>query len=442
MQGSFIKKIVIYYITFLAYIKLRFLFKGKLVALGGCFGKSSAIKILEAILKTEYKIYSSDKNGKGLNSESGIPFVILNISPSGYGFFDWLRYGVTSTVNLFKKFDPEVLLLEYGVDKPGDMKHLVTFFKPNIGILINSNNTHSANFEELQKTTERSFESLIAEENGFILKSASDAIIYNLEDPEVVAQVSRFNGEFLIPYSTSNNASVLEFTPTLQGTKIVYEYEHNRYLITFDHPLLEEYRSSFEMGIKLAEYFKIKPKSLEKALSSFELPAGRCHLFRGVKETNILDSSYNSSFVPASSALSLLRSIAPKRKIAVLGDMRELGVLSQKEHEKLAIVAAETTDLVITVGPMMLEYFKPVFEANKRSNQIIESFKTTKEALEYLSFNGYERLQQDDTILVKGSQNTLLLEIIVEKLLSNPDDVSKLCRRGDFYEKKRQELLA
>lgn len=434
------KTLAIYYFNILAWLKLKIFFKGKIIGLAGCYGKSSAINLLENVIKTSYSVISSNKNGKGLNSESGIPFVVLGISPDSYGVKDWIRYFFLSFRGFFKKIDAEILLLEMGVDKPDDMNFLTKFYKPNIGILINSNNTHSANFENLHLDTKRSYEDLISEENGYIFERAKEAIFYNLEDPEVIKQVPRFKKKLRFGYAQGKGA-IKKFDVSLNGTKIELKYYGKIYEVNFADPLLDEYQSTFELVIKLAEYLQIGGKEIKRGLESYILPPGRCQIFDGVKDCHILDSSYNSSYVPAASAISLLSKISRGRKIAVLGDMRELGELSEKEHRKLALIAAKHVDIVLTVGPMMKEYFVPEFEQNKNENQVIHQFDTTKEALNFLKLDDYKFIQKDDTILVKGSQNTLLLEIIVEDLLQNQGDVKKLCRRGEFYEKERKKLL-
>lgn len=436
-----IKNLAIYYFNLLAKIKLSLFFKGEIIALGGCYGKSSAITFLEQVLLKKYKVRSTNIDGKGLNSESGIPFIILGINPDNYKLFDWIKYFFLSIPGFFKKIDAEILLLEMGVDKPDDMKFLTKFYKPNIGILINSNNTHSANFENLHKDTGKSYEELIAFENGYIFENAKEAVFYNLEDPEVIKQVSRFKGSKKVGYSSAKS-SITKFDQSLSGTGISFNYKNKDFNLTYPTPLLHEYKSTFELGLKIAEYLKIEAEQFREALSEFNLPPSRCQIFKGQKNTFILDSSYNSSFVPAASALSLLSKISTGRKMAILGDMRELGELTEKEHQKLALEAVKHSDIVITVGPQMIKYFEPEFKVNQRSNQIFHSFETAKDALEFIQANDYSFLQKDDVILIKGSQNTLFLEIIVEDLLQNKDDVNKLCRRDKMYEAKRQELLA
>lgn len=438
---KYIKSFVIFYLTLLARLKLKIQFKGQIIGIGGCYGKSSAVRLIETLLSKQYTVLSTYSKGKGLNSESGVPFAILNIYPEKFEWNDWFKYLIFATRNFFtKRINYDFLIIEMGVDKPNDMKHLTQNFTPHIGILLNSNNTHSANFKELHESTFKSYETLISEENGYLLERSKNAIFYNLQDPEVVKQTNRFKGKIKIGFPKKTNQNILEFTPSINGTKITYKYHNEIFSVHHKNPLLDEYINTLELIILLAEYFKITKDNLYKTISNFKLPPGRCSLFKGIKNTYILDSSYNSSLVPATSALRLLSQIAPKRKIAILGDMRELGDLSETEHNKLALIAVKNTDIVITVGPLMKKYFAKQFKLIMNNNQKLYTFNRTKEALEFIKKNNYNLLNPEDTILIKGSQNTLFLEIIVEELLANKKDKKYLCRRDSFYEHKRNKL--
>lgn len=435
--------IVINYLKFLTYIKLKLFFKGKIIGVAGCFGKSSTVNLICTVFSQQYRTFTTTQNGRGLNSETGIPFALLGVKVSEYNILSWCKYLFASIPGVFKKLDYEFLVLEMGIDKPGDMKFLTSFLIPNTGLLINSNNSHSVYFDKLHITHKKSYEQLIAEENGYVFERSRDNIIYNVDDPEVIAQIPRFTKGDKYPFSLHKTHYVKNFTPTLGGTDITLEFQGSRYSLQNPHPLLEEYKGSFEIVLKLAELYNLSVESVINGMKNFSLPPGRSMIFKGVQGSYILDSSYNGpALTPMAASLRMTAAMAKGRKIAVLGDMRELGDLTEMEHEKLALVASETMDIVVTVGPAMMKYFKPEFESVKSPGQELYSFATTKEALNFLQKNEYAFIQKDDLILVKGSQNTLLLEIIVENLLANPTDAHKLCRRDPHYQKAREKLLA
>ncbi|NCN24216.1 MAG: hypothetical protein GW945_01885, partial [Candidatus Pacebacteria bacterium] len=131
---------------------------------------------------------------------------------------------------------------------------------------------------------------------------------------------------------------------------------------------------------------------------------------------------------------SLLEKTPGARKLALLGDIRELGENTRQEHETLAHEAAKVCDAVYLVGPAMQKYALPVFQ-NKKMPAFW--FKNAYEAAAQLD----QDLRPNDVLLVKASQNTLLLEIAVEILMAEPEKADELlCRRSDFWSQQRELL--
>ena len=115
----------------------------------------------------------------------------------------------------------------------------------------------------------------------------------------------------------------------------------------------------------------------------------------------------------------------------VLGDMRELGSLSRIQHELLAREILKTADFAILIGSLMQEFAVPILEKENFKYQAFSTFKDAKESI-------LDSVRKDDVTLVKGSQNTLFLERVVEMLLEDKSDAKKLCRRGDFWDSVRK----
>lgn len=436
-----LKKFLLGYLKTLTRIKLKYNFQGKIIVIGGCYGKSSAVNLITSILSEKYKVISTYKGGKGLNSETGIPFAILGVKADRYSLSDWIKYSISGFLGLFKKIECDYFVMEFGVDKPGDGEFFYNMIKPEIGVLLNSDISHSVYFEDLHNKTRKSYKELIAKENGFIYEASKDSIFYRSDDNEIISQTKRFKGDNLYDYLDEGSYKIISFKPTVNGTTLKYKFLKKTYSVTFKYPLLEDFKDTVKAALALSDHLSIKPSKINKAIENFTLPPGRSTLFSGVKDTYILDSSYNSQFTSVSQMLELTKKISPKRCIAVLGDMRELGALSGEKHLELGKIASNYADIVITVGPLMKQYFRPNFLRNSKENQKIFSFISTKKALNLIKKNNYELLQPKDTILVKGSQNTLLLEIIVEKLLADESKRKMLCRRGELYNKERLKLL-
>ena len=114
--------------------------------------------------------------------------------------------------------------------------------------------------------------------------------------------------------------------------------------------------------------------------------------------------------------------------------MRELGTQSGKQHQIIAKKILETCDMVILIGPLMQKFVASML---KNNNFLFYAFPTFTNAKDEI----LKVIKSGDLILVKSSQNTLFLERVVEMLLKNSKDKEKLCRRGEFWDKKREQSL-
>jgi UDP-N-acetylmuramoyl-tripeptide--D-alanyl-D-alanine ligase len=158
---------------------------------------------------------------------------------------------------------------------------------------------------------------------------------------------------------------------------------------------------------------------------------GRMNVLRGIQGTTIIDDTYNSSPAAAAAALQTLYSFtdAPQR-IAVLGDMRELGASSQVEHEKLgALCDPSLLDWVVLVGPECEKFLAPVAKSRGCQVHIASNAITAGEFVRSVTRDGA-------VILAKGSQNTIFLEETVKVLCDMSEDV-QLVRQSPSWQKQK-----
>jgi UDP-N-acetylmuramoyl-tripeptide--D-alanyl-D-alanine ligase len=173
--------------------------------------------------------------------------------------------------------------------------------------------------------------------------------------------------------------------------------------------------------VALDEDFTLE-EGCELLKKNFKLPRGRASLIEGKNGSMIIDSSYNASPTPMLDMLELLEKVPAKRKLALLGDMRELGDESDETHERVIAKALEICYQAYFIGPSMR---KNMLSGGIWCNNAAEAAESIK-------------LEEGDVLLVKGSQNTLFLETAVEKLMIHPEQADKLlCRRGEFWDKQR-----
>lgn len=429
------KDLYLLYLRTLA--KLQLLkFRPLIIGVGGATGKSSLSNFISIILRDKYKVLESG----GKNSQTGIPLRILGIKREEYNFWFWFKalfLALGSVIFSWEKFD--IYVAEMGIDgprQPRNMEYLLKIVRPEVGVLTNVAFEHSQYFgdkeEEIFKLTK--------EQELLLLKSVPQEgfAVINFDDPNI-KNLKKLKAQILTVSAKDKNADffVENIKTTLSKFKLNFFYEHKSYQLLIEQPLPKHYAISFLLAIAVSTRFGFSISEAVKILrKNFSLPPGRISIFRGKRGTTIIDSTYNN--VTPESLLDLLDMLkdisSQRRKVAIIGDMRELGVMSKKLHEKVAKKLLDTTDLVILIGHMTSEFVAPVLE---KGNHNFRSFQTFTEAKKLIS----SLIKNKDVILVKGSQNKLYLERVVEMLLTNKKDISKLARRGKFWDKKRRETL-
>ncbi|PIS08873.1 hypothetical protein COT75_04270 [Candidatus Beckwithbacteria bacterium CG10_big_fil_rev_8_21_14_0_10_34_10] len=447
------KKIIIKF--FLAYLKVGakiqlLKIKPKIIALTGSAGKTSLRNAIEAVLKDDFKVKKSIK----ANSETGIPLDILDLHLKDYSYLDWLRVFLLVPIMLlfnWKQYD--YYIVELGIDEPywpKNMKYLLSFIKPDLSIFLNVLAVHTQQFEKAipeNKKFSSSFEkqnsllNLIAQEKGKILTQLNKGKIglANADDLLVLKEAQKSKAKiFYFGKKASlnfNNLKIIKTSHSLKGTEFTFQHLKKIYHLKLNFLLPSYYVTTLAAAIQTGLVLGL---SFEKALTNlkknFSLPLGRMSVFKGLKKTLIIDSSYNASKKAVLGALELLKNLKTKaNKVFVFGDMRELGSQTKKEHEAVAEKILEFVDLLVCVGPETKKYVYPKTKAKIKSF----CFKNSFQAGDWL----LENLQGGEVILVKGSQNTIFLEVVVEKLLENKKDIKKLCRQSKYWDKKRKELI-
>lgn len=163
------------------------------------------------------------------------------------------------------------------------------------------------------------------------------------------------------------------------------------------------------------------------AIGKYSLPPGRMSIIPAINESTIIDSTYNSSPEAVKEALNTLSKIAVnKRKIAVLGNMNELGKHTQIMHEMIGAIVPKCADMLITVGDDAVIIAEKAKEKGMSEKNVF-SFKTSLEAAGFLA----DKIKKDDVILVKGSQNNVRLERFVKALMSEPEKAKDLLVRQE-----------
>lgn len=423
--------------------------KPTIVGVTGSVGKSSFIHLLDSVVRDEMRTKTTFKG----NSETGLPLEILGIRDylKNYSLINWIIIlAIIPFAYLIGKFkfSYELLIAEMAIDSPKapkNMAYLLEIIKPDIGVFLEVSAVHSQQFaEELDLGIEsEAVIRAIAQEKGRIvteLNKKSTAII-NIDSPYIAELTPNIEAK-MITFGSSKNADyrLIDYRVTPESTEYVFVFKEKKYTIRlkgyllskeYGYTILAVVATAIELGLNIVDV-------VTKIENRFEIPPGRMSLVPGKNGSIILDSSYNSSPVALRSVLNTLKNFQTKgNKILILGDMRELGPLTEAEHKNLADLVTEVADQVILVGPLTTQYLLP--ELKKRKVPVSSSL-ISKGVGDRLLTSG--DLKRNDIVLVKGSQNTIFLEQTVLELMENQDQAYKLlCRQSPYWEKLRTDFF-
>lgn len=407
-----------------------------IIGIGGSSGKSSVSLLTSIALKKKFKV----RETSGKNSETGIPLSILGISPKAYGIFSWISVSIQALVKVLTNYEKyDVFVAEMGIDSPEEpknMSYLLKIIKPKIAVLTNISYEHSVYFENPGEDDSEEVLSRIVEQESLLIKSlsADDIAIVNTDDESIKKSLRDIKAKIVKVSTKDKDADFFakKVEVNLEKFELDFIYKNKEYKLVIKQTLPDFYIYSFLLAIASAVEAGVEiNEAIFELENNFNLPPGRLSFFPGIKNSIIIDSSYNNATLePVLGILDMVNKIAGGRKVAILGDMREQGKQSKELHQKLAKKIIETIDTAILIGPLISEYTVPILKDSGFNFKAFHTFSEAKKAI-------LDEIKEGDLVLVKGSQNKLLLERAVELLLKNKSDVEKLCRRGSYWDKQR-----
>lgn len=429
-----LQKVFLNYLHTLARLQLSKNPSAKAIGVTGSSGKGSTREAIFAGIRDSINVKHCSKG----NSETGIPMDILGLEIHDYSMRDWMRIAVMGMWKLLVNWERyDVLLVEMGVDSnrpPKNMCTLLGIVQPEIGVFLNVSSVHAENYVVDGTMSESSAEDMIAEEKGRMIEGLPEFgyAILNSDDTRVAAFAKRTKAKVITFGDTGCIRIVRAGSSVQKGFTVEYQIEDKRCRLAIKDEVLGPqfgYTFGSAIGIGMALGLEVT-RVIEGIQNYYEVIPGRGRLLHGMKGAYIIDGSYNASKLAVMDTMRLIKDIKAPKKIAVLGDLREIGELKKDIHVAIAKEAKKVFDEVILVGEFFSTYVKPA----KR----LYTFKRADQAV-----NTVEKLMsRDSVVLVKGGQNMIYLEYLVERILAEPEDVDKLCRRGAFWDGVRKEWFS
>jgi UDP-N-acetylmuramyl pentapeptide synthase len=424
---TLLKSIIIWILTLEARLIL-FKYKPTVIAVTGSVGKTSTKDAIYAVLKNSGGYIR--KADKSLNSEFGLPLTIIGIPTAWRSMRGWTANILTGLKIIFGRNSyPDTLIVEVGADHPGDIRRVAPWLRPHIAVItrISMTPVHVEFFSSPEEVFEE--KSALAE----AVRPKGTVILF-ADEPKILTIKERLGSDVtIVTFGTSSEAKAL-------GSEYATLYENNApvgFTFKLDLDTREEVRVRDIIGatymyplLAAAAVAKVRGMStaaIARALSDFEAPPGRMSIIPGIKNSTIIDDTYNSSPDAARAALETIKGLQTSgRKIAVLADMMELGKYSSEEHRKIGIQAATSVKELITVG--LRSKAGTADEALKKGMYVgaVHSFTTATEAIPRLT----ALIKSGDIVLVKGSQS-MRMEHIVKALMREPEKAGELLVRQE-----------
>ncbi len=424
------KSAIVAILTFEAKVILR-RSKPTIIAVTGSVGKTSTKDAIFTVLKDTYRTRKSEKS---FNSEIGVPLSILALPNAWDSVWGWTLNIVDGFfIAFFSRKYPQVLVLEIGVDRPGDMARITKWLKPDIVVMTRLPDVpvHVEYFGTPEAVVAEKMELAKAlKPNGIF--------IYNNDDPKLqevakdVRQKSFGYSRYLQSHFTASEDQVIYNDDVPVGMSLVLSHMTEQVTMRIEGSIGIQHNYTIAAAAAVASYFDISLEEVATALAGHVPAPGRMQIIPGLKHTIILDDTYNASPVAMELALQTLGEIrGAKRKIAVLGDMMELGQFSSSEHERIGNLVPKCADMLLTLGVRSRKIAEGALE-NGLSEKVIWQYDDIARAGRELQ----NLIEPGDVVLVKASQS-IRAERVVEEIMAEPERAEQLLVRQDSSWKTR-----
>lgn len=376
-------------------------FKPTVIGVTGSAGKTATKDAIAAVLQKKYQVF---KNYRSYNGRFGLPIALGQMEAHH-----------------------EIAVLEMASDTFGEVAALAKLTQPKVGVVTNINRSHISTLGSLNN---------IAAEKGRLIESLpfDGSAILNADDPRVAGMVPRTQARMLT-FGLTSGADVRadDITVTPDGLTFTLDYNGKRY--PGSTPLLGRHHIYAVLAaVAAGAVFDVPPKLALAALKELPRTPGRMNLLAGKNGTLIVDDTFNASPESTIAALDTLAELPGANKVAILGDIPDLGETEIAVHRQIGDYAATRVRRLVTKGEAAQHIAAAAIEREsglgKHAVHVTFTSNDAAAAVEDL-------LSPDTVVLVKGGPVTRM-ERVVQRLLENPRvDRWKLVRQGAGWQKVR-----
>ena len=354
----------------------RSLYNIPVVAVTGSVGKTSTKDIIASVISTKYKTLKTEGN---FNNHIGLPLTILKLK------------------------DEEALVVEMGMSNLGEISLLTQIAKPTIAVITNIGTAHIGNLGSRENILKAKLEILEGlDKNGSLIINNDNDMLHMWNEKN-----KQYN---VIDFGISNKSYAMAKEINLEGEGSNYKLniENNNYDVNV--PIGgEPFVYNSLCAVCVGKALNINIENIISGIKNFKLTKNRMEIIK-VNNITIINDCYNANFDSMKAGIENLAKMNAKRKIAILGDMLELGEYSEKLHKAVGKeVAKNNINELIVVGN---ESKNIANEAKKcgMNEENIHEFDKNDDVIKYIKSNNKE----EDCILIKASNGMHFIEIVDE----------------------------
>lgn len=382
----------------------------------GSIGKTSTKTAIAQLLGAKLRVRYQTGN---YNDIVSVPLVFFgNTLPSLFNPLAWTRLFIDHERQIRGNYPFDVVILELGTDGPGQIKQFKNYLDLDLAFVTAITSEHMEFFGTLERVA--------SEELSVTEFSKRTMLNADLIPPNILTQLD---------YETYSIDQPSDYKLRL--------IEHVSNTFTLEVQLPQHVLSHHFEGVSKVQLYSLlaaviagvsldlSDDDIKQGINNIRPVAGRMQLLQGKSGTTIIDDTYNASPEAVRAALEAVYGFPAQKRIALLGNMNELGELSATAHKEIGEYCdPQKLDLVVTLGPDANNFLAPAAEA--RGCRVVK-VRTPYEAAEVIE----PELTPDAVLLAKGSQNGVYAEEAVKLLLEQPSDDTKLVRQSSHWLKRK-----
>ena len=350
----------------------RSLYNIPVIAVTGSVGKTSTKDVIASVVSTEYKTLKTEGNN---NNNIGLPLTILKLK------------------------DHEALVIEMGMNHLGEISLLTNIASPTFAIITNIGTSHIGNLGSRENILKAKLEILEGMEIPKIIINNDNDLLHNWA-------TQNYDKIEIHTFGIQNQSDLCAEEIQLREDGSEFIAISSQEKIKINVPVGgEHFVYNALCAMKVGQILGISNENIQKGIAKFELTKKRMDIRKLENGAILINDAYNASYESMKASLEFLEKHTGTRKIAVLGDMFELGEFSEELHKKVGEeVAKRNIDILICAGEASKYIIK---EAEKNTKIDTYYFNNNEEIVENL----YQKLKNGDVVLVKASNGMKFFEI-------------------------------